>query len=1197
MKPPLPEPSAVLAPPSAGRPIVHVKIYPGIGIARVGNSPDEFFVGPEVAWEEPPPSMKYKDARGRVKRQAARFRIYGYDAQGAVVQELTAADCTINWTAHLKNKKASYYKFAGRFHQHQQADNLRNQTQDNADTRLPDERTEWIIDPGPRAIAGRHQPAVLLDGGKIKGTEVVLGELQTDGEGRLLVLGGYGTSASLIANNPIKEYANSNDWYDDTSDGCITATVAFADGRRLAAESAWVIVAPPKYAPTHYNLVSLYDRIRSVSDKAAVEAEPTAFYQHIYPIFYRAANYAWVNDMAHRGHAAGTHGNFVSPQSLAILSSPADTVEVPVPATKDTAASTRTVNARAVRQGVLQRMRKPVEWEQQDNASPPVLKDEAKANAQANYNFMPQLSGDDGDVRTYPQPKEEKSTHIEALTWLTLLPSQYRHLENWATGDFVLDAPEQYKPLHAYPLAEQPAALDRGVLEYCVGGPFYPGIEMTFIADEEATFRAPFRIVPKQADGVGFGPGDVTRYMALPWQADFFECNTHWWPAQRPDDVVTEASFAEAQQNLLHYPATGTAGSVYAQALAERERWARGVADDPADNITGDNNMVKYWHELGFITKRQVRVTHASGDTYQEEVYVEQERAPNAGVLSGRDYFYKLQHIDHYPELLPKAKDLVEQTLAEARVYGREADTPEQLRYFTYTPEAFEARMMDAYNSFVREEEDYSAATDPTFTSREATVMRIRQMAPFNLTDGAWLRHIDTAGPTDQVQSFLSSIFQDERGNGDPAMNHASIYLSLCNSVGFYPPPMESEAFAQSPDFLDSAFTVPVFELAISQFSETYLPELLGMTLFLEWSVLELKPTIALLEYYGIDPHFYVMHVGIDNAVNGHGRRAMDAIQLYLDEARLRGGEPAVQAEFERIWSGYVAFSLAGTLADDLKNMLQQPPSYHDQMVAMVQRKAQFGSLNHDKHMLGANRINDWFSEPAGFLQALIDGGYIVPGNIAGSKFFSLLEFANGPMFRVFTDDEKQLWKDWTLSLASPPPPPPLPSPPPPLVAYHNMDQVITVLRNQQTGSAQHHAMMLRQPGTDEAHPISWWFEQPNADFMAALAYPANGLIVAYDPDNSLFITQLISPANRMGQAFNYVVEGTGKTGRQIAIDWVLEGCPLRATPTTEAFAADTVQLLRAPLPPVTEKLWLTSSLKKVQAQRHRKIRGMGTIH
>ena len=46
--------------------------------------------------------------------------------------------------------------------------------------------------------------------------------------------------------------------------------------------------------------------------------------------------------------------------------------------------------------------------------------------------------------------------------------------------------------------------------------------------------------------------------MALPWQADFYECSTHWWPAQRPDNVVPESEYLRALQT--YDPQTQTAG-------------------------------------------------------------------------------------------------------------------------------------------------------------------------------------------------------------------------------------------------------------------------------------------------------------------------------------------------------------------------------------------------------------------------------------------------------------------------------------------------------------------------------------------------------------------------------------------------------------------------------------------------------------
>src|SRR5258706_5545303 len=90
--------------------VVEARIHPAIGIARVGNS-DEFFVGPEVPHATAPPPGGYRDAEGRLKRQAARFRIYGFDSNGHVVAELTASNAEIRWTVHLANKKAAWYDF------------------------------------------------------------------------------------------------------------------------------------------------------------------------------------------------------------------------------------------------------------------------------------------------------------------------------------------------------------------------------------------------------------------------------------------------------------------------------------------------------------------------------------------------------------------------------------------------------------------------------------------------------------------------------------------------------------------------------------------------------------------------------------------------------------------------------------------------------------------------------------------------------------------------------------------------------------------------------------------------------------------------------------------------------------------------------------------------------------------------------
>ena len=102
--------------------ITQFAIHPAIGIARVGNAPTEYFLAPEAPGLLPDPDGPvpgrhadwhpgFKDALGRIKRQACRFRIYGLDADGEVVQEITADDAEITWEVHLAARKAARYQF------------------------------------------------------------------------------------------------------------------------------------------------------------------------------------------------------------------------------------------------------------------------------------------------------------------------------------------------------------------------------------------------------------------------------------------------------------------------------------------------------------------------------------------------------------------------------------------------------------------------------------------------------------------------------------------------------------------------------------------------------------------------------------------------------------------------------------------------------------------------------------------------------------------------------------------------------------------------------------------------------------------------------------------------------------------------------------------------------------------------------
>jgi L-Lysine epsilon oxidase N-terminal len=119
------------------------------------GSANEYFIGPEVPNASTLPTGKYKDEGGALKREVARFRIYGYNTAGQVVAEVTPDNVSIEWTVRLANKKAAWYEF-------QVALDIPGA---NAITAVPSwrrnpqvigpDRLKLIIDPGPRSIHGR----------------------------------------------------------------------------------------------------------------------------------------------------------------------------------------------------------------------------------------------------------------------------------------------------------------------------------------------------------------------------------------------------------------------------------------------------------------------------------------------------------------------------------------------------------------------------------------------------------------------------------------------------------------------------------------------------------------------------------------------------------------------------------------------------------------------------------------------------------------------------------------------------------------------------------------------------------------------------------------------------------------------------------------------------------------------------------
>lgn len=351
------------------------------------------------------------------------------------------------------------------------------------------------------------------------------------------------------------------------------------------------------------------------------------------------------------------------------------------------------------------------------------------------------------------------------------------------------------------------------------------------------------------------------------------------------------------------------------------------------------------------------------------------------------------------------------------------------------------------------------------------------------------------------------------------------------------------------------------------------------MTLFLEWEVLGVAPLAKLLDHHGIDSRFFRMHIGIDNAADGHGARARDAVMRHLDELHTLGGEEAVQRQWERIWNGYVAFAVTGNLGEELVAHLKSPPTHEERLVRMIRDKAPRAALNHEGKMLAGSYLDDWFADPEGLLEALAASEWIAPGDPAGSPLFRLFRW-NGPMYKVFDDEETELWREWIRSLAGE-------------TAegrdYSPLEAILLLadaVRTRPDGLLSDSRNLVGpqpgNPGRIVERPVAWWCLQPAPALLAALTHPANTADGTGDDGRPTAATDLLQeffgPADAARLAHDLPVS---RTVRQIVHDWVEAGCPLPDTgPPDTRVSLSTTQ----PVPEPDSPLRL-------------RIQGMGSIH
>jgi len=211
------------------------------------------------------------------------------------------------------------------------------------------------------------------------------------------------------------------------------------------------------------------------------------------------------------------------------------------------------------------------------------------------------------------------------------LPSvQEVMLKRWVQGEFVNDWPPKRPPatsLDKVPLAEQPAMLDKAALHFCLADAFHPGCEVTWPMRHATMYDKPFRIrhrvspepdygtsltqqIALQPGGPLYeqGPGDLTRWMALPWQGDTAFCRSGYevdydpyvptfWAARVPNQVLTEEDYRTVTNTALPR-------ETRIAAFNNRPSWLRAILQPPVPAPEVMVRMIKQFGALGIVEPR-----------------------------------------------------------------------------------------------------------------------------------------------------------------------------------------------------------------------------------------------------------------------------------------------------------------------------------------------------------------------------------------------------------------------------------------------------------------------------------------------------------------------------------------------------------------------------------------------------------------
>lgn len=674
------------------------RIYPSIGITRMGNGPaekDQVIFSPEVPWANLyETDNDFLTKNGQLKKQAQRFYIYACDDHGNPTHRIYEDEFDIEWSVEVANKKPFWYDFNNSLDLSMLAHNQNLSptfvTEKLAPGVSAKRRNPNVLDQSLRTAHGYDYRKELVNhpdkesvnaddtrrvfhgefpskrGGQYSqiarslntsSKQVDLGTIEYD-EGTLIFYPADGISASLNPSDLNTDFADNSNWYDDISDGRVTARICNKNTGEVyeltdKESSAWVASAPPDYAPQIQPISTMFDLVTGAADEDFQNELALVF-----PMMYRLYRMQWVN-----------LGDFLAPSFK-------ETIDELVHHDKfkyiyfkgNTEEEKR--EAREVREMIFKKFRDPIY--QYDNEPIIPSKDNTNLKNRRSGREELKLPYYVGDGIDYPGSPAQ---------WFAIPPVLYEQLRKWKDGEFYSPPSFDFKNMdemgHFYrkqflKSAEderrRPLLMTRAVLETLYGGGFHPGVELTWpmrhdriYAENSLTYRyiveddnmviggfglrevrlnaaditeqddiffndygflmTPDDIKKSMTDDEKYNwlwkitPGDLTKWMGIPWQSDAGSCQAvfvekqypvpSWWAANLPVFVLNEDAYKQLQNpDILDE----TKLFIYANRLPWLHTTDTGFIGYHAEGgyMNGLIAMVYKWKNIGVVTGRKL---------------------------------------------------------------------------------------------------------------------------------------------------------------------------------------------------------------------------------------------------------------------------------------------------------------------------------------------------------------------------------------------------------------------------------------------------------------------------------------------------------------------------------------------------------------------------------------------------------------